>query len=241
MKTMFLASVLALAAPAALAADFPVKAYPATAAAAAYSWTGFYIGGFGDYSWQRSGFPDPAVGTMKADGFMGGVTIGGDYQTGSVVFGAIGDVAFGNVGVTAMNGSVMTENVTEKIFATARGRLGYLVTPQLLFYGTAGLGIASVDHNETCPEGAQFGFCSTKPRKAGPYSLTGDQLYLGYVAGAGVEWQFARNWSTKVEYLYSDLGAKTYFLGASPIGVPTNTREISLKQQQVRFGVNYRF
>lgn len=237
MKSLLAASLLALGITSAQAADLPFKAAPY--AATAYSWTGFYIGANGSYNWQKANFPDPAVGDMKANGAMGGVTIGGDYQIGQVVFGGIGDVDFGNVGVTMMNGTVMTESVTEKLFATARARLGYLVAPQLLLYGTVGVAIASVDQNENCPTGAQFGFCSA--RRAGAYSLTGNQTYIGGVYGAGAEWVFANNWSTKVEYLYSDLGTNTFSLGLAPSGAATNNRDISLKQQQVRFGVNYRF
>ena len=33
----------------------------------------------------------------------------------------------------------------------------------------------------------------------------------GWVAGAGVEWAFAPNWSMKAEYLYADLGKHTTY------------------------------
>jgi outer membrane immunogenic protein len=224
----------------ALAADMPTKAPAyASAAAAAYSWTGFYIGANGSYNWQDFNFPDPSVASMKPSGAMGGLTLGADYQMGQVVTGIIGDVDFGNIGVTVANGTVMTETANEKIFATIRGRIGYLVTPQFLVYGTAGVAMASVDQSENCPTGAEFGFCSM--RKAGPYTLTGNNLYVGGVWGAGAEWMFARNWTTKVEYLYSNLGSANFNLGATPNGVATSPRDLSLTQQQVRLGINYRF
>lgn len=250
MKSLLSAGFLALAATTAGAADLAVKASPYSPAAVAYSWTGFYLGANVAYSWQNFGFPDPDVGSMKAKGVMGGVTLGADYQIRDVVIGVIGDVDFGNVGITVPNGTVMTESAREKMFATVRGRVGYLITPQLLLYATGGLAIASVDQTETCPPGAQFGFCS----RVGAYSLTANNIFIGSVVGAGAEWMFAPHWSTKIEYLYSDLGSSHFNLGSTPAagaaahipgspgaGTATNPRDISLTQQQVRLGVNYRF
>jgi outer membrane immunogenic protein len=235
--------VAALGVTSASAADMATKApsIAAVASRAVYDWTGFYIGANGSYNWQTAGFPDKDVGDMKATGAMGGLTLGADYQINSVVIGVIGDVDFGNVGVTVKNGNFMTESANEKLFATVRGRVGYLVAPQLLVYGTAGVAIASLDQNESCPTGVEFGFCSMQKNKAGPYSLTGNQTMVGGVYGAGVEWMFAHNWSTKVEYLYSNLGSANFNLGAAPSGVTTTPRDISFTQQQVRLGVNYKF
>lgn len=239
MKISLIAAALAVSVSAATAADFPVKAQPSYAAQAAYSWTGFYIGAQGSYNWQNFNFPDPAVTGLKPKGAMGGVTIGADYQMGSVVAGVLGDVDFGNIGLTVPNGTVMTESVNEKIFGTIRGRIGYLVLPTLLIYGTAGVAIASVEQGENCPTGAMFGFCA--PKKAGPYNLIGNQTYVGGVFGAGTEWAFAPHWSTKLEYLYSNLGSMNFNLGSAPSGTATTPRDISLTQQQLRLGVNYRF
>ena len=179
-------TLLALIATPAMAADFPIKTMtPLPVARPIYDWTGFYIGANGSYNWQSVGFPDPTVQQMHANGLMGGVTIGGDYQMGQVVAGVIGDVAFGNNGVTVANGGTMTESATEKLFATIRGRIGYVVGPVLL-YGTAGVALASLDQTETCPTGATvYSFCGAGPNpnpkktNAGPYNLTGNALYVG--------------------------------------------------------------
>ena len=50
--------------------------------------------------------------------------------------------------------------------------------------------------------------------------------------GAGMEVGFTPHWSAKVEYLYMDLGSRTYAL--------TGT-DLDLRASVLRFGVNYRF
>jgi outer membrane immunogenic protein len=250
MKGKLLIGLLAtFAASAAMAADLAVKAPMAGAASVQiYDWTGFYLGANGSYNWQSIGFPDPTVTQMHANGAMGGITVGADYQMDRVVAGILGDVDFGDVGVTVANGSVMTESANEKLFATIRGRIGFLVVPQLLLYGTAGVAFASLDQGENCPTGVTStgSFCGPGMTRsgrinAGPYSLTGNALYVGGVWGGGAEWMFAPNWTTKVEYLYSNLGQASFNLGTAPSGVATSPRDVTLTQQQVRLGVNYRF
>lgn len=241
--------VAALAVAPAMAADFPIKAPPPPQLAAVYSWTGFYLGGVGSYNWQNFTFPDQSITqAMTPAGAMGGVTVGYDYQVApSWVIGVLGDVQFGHNGVTVPNGTYMTEGATEKLFSTARARVGYLVTPSLLLYGTGGVAIAEVDQNETCPTGALRGsFCApgvnfSGVKTAGPYSLTAGQTYVGGTAGAGLEWMFARGWSTKVEYLFSDFGSKVFNLGTAPSGVASYPRGITLQQSQVNVGINYKF
>jgi outer membrane immunogenic protein len=81
-----------------------------------WTWTGLYAGahlGNADAGWD--------------DGFIGGVQIGKNWQTGKIIYGLEGDISFSGV-----------EGVDW--FGTVRGRLGYLLSPSILAYGTAGLG-----------------------------------------------------------------------------------------------------
>jgi outer membrane immunogenic protein len=57
----------------------------------------------------------------------------------------------------------------------------------------------------------------------------------GWTAGAGVENQFAKNWSAKLEYLYVDLGTHRFL---NLTGFDTN---IKLRDNLVRAGLNYQF
>jgi outer membrane immunogenic protein len=77
-------------------------------------------------------------------------------------------------------------------FGTARSRLGILVTPSVLLYGTAGAAYGQVKADYLFTPGAAV--VSLKDTKA------------GWTAGAGIEAALAGNWSAKLEYLYIDLG-----------------------------------
>jgi outer membrane immunogenic protein len=63
----------------------------------------------------------------------------------------------------------------------------------------------------------------------------------GWVAGAGLEWAFAQQWSAKIEYLhyqFDNIGRDFSYTG-----FPAATRHIDRKDtdETVRVGVNYRF
>jgi outer membrane immunogenic protein len=68
-------------------------------------------------------------------------------------------------------------------FGTVRGRVGWLVTPSLLLYGTGGFAYGNV---------TAFNQSNTR---------------TGWTAGGGAEWLFNPNWSAKVEYLFTDLSS----------------------------------
>ena len=93
------------------------------------------------------------------DGFAGGVQLGYNWQTGSVVYGVEGDIT--------LSGSDHVQWL-----ASARGRLGYLIQPRLMVYGTAGLGF--VDDRETD---------------------------TGFVYGVGLEGKLTNTMSARLEYL----------------------------------------
>ncbi len=75
--------------------------------------------------------------------------------------------------------------------------------------------------------------------------VTNTKTQTGWTGGVGVEWAFAENWTAKVEYLYVDLGNVT---GVCTTAVCTANNDgnfvpatISLTQNLVRFGANYKF
>ena len=73
----------------AVAADLPVKAPPVPAAVAAFTWSGFYVGGHVGYGWARKewSYPleiPPGIGSHNATGWLGGIQGGADYQIGNL-------------------------------------------------------------------------------------------------------------------------------------------------------------
>jgi outer membrane immunogenic protein len=72
-------------------------------------------------------------------------------------------------------------------------------TPNLLAYGTAGVGWAR-SKVTFCEDGD----CGTSAESS-----------FGWVAGAGLEYQFNNNWRLRAEYLHYDFGTVTYFGSAS--------------------------
>jgi outer membrane immunogenic protein len=139
-------------------------------------------------------------------------------------------------------------------FGTVRGRLGYLVTPTWLAYGTGGLVYGRVKDNTSISQSNND--CASFPGdclvsnvfSSGSISDT----RTGWTAGGGLEWMFARNWSAKVEYLYYDLGSVTssgtLVTGAGTFGGIAGTTSTVAWQSTtkfngniVRLGVNYHF
>jgi outer membrane immunogenic protein len=77
------------------------------------------------------------------------------------------------------------------------------------------------------------------------YSNFGKNAASGWTAGGGLEWMFAPNWTTKLEYLYYDLGSASYTTGAydSVFGAVTVATRTSTRFEGniVRVGLNYKF
>ena len=101
----------------AFAADLPAKplAYKAAPPAAAYSWTGFYVGANAGYAWghsdpassfacqvpgacpynvpvQLSAFSAAGTGIVSPNGFPGGGQVGYNYQSGQFLYGVELDI-----------------------------------------------------------------------------------------------------------------------------------------------------
>ena len=69
-------------------------------------------------------------------GFVGGVQLGYNWQTQQIVYGVEGDVS--------LSGSSSIDWM-----ASLRGRLGYLIQPRILAYGTAGVGFINGGGTDT--------------------------------------------------------------------------------------------
>jgi outer membrane immunogenic protein len=207
MKKLFLAAtaIVALAAGSASAADLSRPVYKAAPPPApVYSWTGCYLGAGGGYGmWNQDEVSlSPGFGTVTQTGggrgWFGTVQVGCDYQIASNwVIGAFVDWDFGSIKGNPHFPVDVAGEEKEKWAWGAGGRIGYLVTPQLLTYFAAGYTEAHFDQinqiNEFFPGGA-------------PGTIIPSHTYKGWFIGTGYE--YALGWFPglfwKTEYRYAD-------------------------------------
>lgn len=211
MKSVFLIGAVAgvLAAGPAFAADLapaaamPVKA-PVAQPAPVFSWTGFYIGGNAGYSW---GSGKAGLSGVDPDGWLAGGQLGYNYQfQNNVLVGLEADIQGGDV-----SGSTLGLDSNLDYLGTVRARLGYAMD-RVLPYVTGGLAYGRNSITD-------YGFESAK-------------THVGWTAGAGIEYALTNNWTARAEYLYTDLGSKTY----DNIGT-----DAGLTSSSARLGINYKF
>jgi outer membrane immunogenic protein len=282
MKKLFLAvTVLALTATPMLAADMAVKARRAPVAMeAAYDWTGFYAGLNAGYGWGETSstnlpfdqasqiffgqFPQTNFdASFRQAGAIAGGQMGYNWQfSDRVVAGLESDLQWsdlrgharrvGNItGLSNMSFDAVPDRRLEW-FGTLRGRLGLLVTPTLLLYGTGGLAygetrsggniVFSSGIGQTILNAPIFSCSVVAPNC---YAGSDRQTSLGWSAGAGGELRFGANWSAKLEYLHVDLPSTSVRLVSpsppSGPGVSTVFRFNHQSYDFVRVGFNYKF
>jgi opacity protein-like surface antigen len=262
LKGHFLASVavvaLAAASPA-LAADLPFKAPPP--AVAAWGWSGFYVGGHGGYGWghdPQTDLNDPfffgkVPGFTGFTGFdpkgaLGGAHAGFNWQSGAIVAGLEGDLSFTDIKGSSFNaGSAVTTFSANSIAAThsgafdllgsGRGRLGYLVSPNVLLYGTGGLAWTRFDDNK---DSTTLGVNIPPPGAVGTIaSLSTPSWRFGWVAGLGVETRLLdTNWLARLEYLHYDFGNSGSAANSQTLFSQTSG---NLTVDVLRAGISYKF
>ncbi len=234
---------------AAKAADLParVSAPPPVVAPVAvpYTWTGFYVGGgFGYGLWDIDTSLVPPAGILGETnnggrGWIGQVVAGFDYQFAiagfNLVAGVFGDYDFGQITGTLNAGAgaaFATLNGIEKerSYWAAGGRIGWLVTPQILSYWNAG-------YTEARFNGINLtGF-------AAPMS-TAANTYNGWFTGGGVETKvsFLPGLFFNTEYRYSSYNNATLPISNSVagFGVPVSLK-LEPHVQTVMSGLRYKF
>jgi outer membrane immunogenic protein len=191
----------------------------AASAQPAYNWTGFYVGvnvggGWGGSKWSDLVVPSDSgqdiAGIMARshpDGVLGGGQFGYDVQTGDFVFGAEakldggslhgGQPCIGNYGDFAANCTTHTD-----FLGDFTARAGWAFGPALV-YAKGGFAVGDfhfrpeLEHNVHPP--------NIDDRVAPGYQST-NNIRVGPVVGAGVEYMMAHHWSVGVEYEFQDFG-----------------------------------
>lgn len=230
-KHSILAAVIAgIGASPAIAADLTVAPVEAPAPQS-YIWTGPYIGANAGWAHLKSDWHDVdddwGGDTYDAgsDGFTIGGQIGYNYQLqNNVVIGVEADINYATNSKSydaPGDGYVTLENDMNG-FGTVRARLGYAFD-NVLPYVTGGLALGNFKHQWT--------------EDGDPGDSWGDfgGWDAGWVAGGGVEWGFAQNWTVKLEGLYAGFGDTT----------STNDKGYRMEVDRdvgiIRAGLNYRF
>lgn len=209
-----------------------------------YNWTGLYVGVHGGRSFNAIMDPqleDPPAGppTQHPNGWFGGGQIAYDWQLPSnVVFGVIVDLSIADMTDRQPDGNFIKQYSEIDYFGTARVRLGY-AQGRFLPYVTGGLAWARLTYGETCPDGAQFGFC--RPAAAGPYDNHDTNTVLGWALGGGVRIAITDQWSLGGEYLHIDLGRETFALGFSSTGRKVTDKPNETEFDLFRIALDYRF
>lgn len=187
----------------------------------AVDWNGVYLGingggAWGEVDWAYVNGPDADWDT---DGGVVGATLGYNFQTGPWVLGVEGDFDWADVSgaVDCPNPAFSCESELDWM-ATLRARAGF-ATGRFLFFGTGGLALAGMKV-QTVFDDKHFGSTNTA---------------AGWTAGVGAEVGLWDRWSTKLEWLYYDLGEDTYTVD--------NDIKVRASQQGslVRVGLNRRF
>jgi outer membrane immunogenic protein len=188
-------SALVLASGSALAADLggPVKALPPPLAPApVYNWTGCYVNGGAGYGlWnidsfaEKSGVTDTSTTTSGGRGWLGTVGGGCDYQFGAGggfwsnwVVGAFADYDFMDLHQNYQSafGGLAGEEKESSAWAVG-GRIGYLVTPNVLTYWNGGYTQSRFDQINLSFNSSPFT----------PEFLIGAHTYNGWFVGGGTE------------------------------------------------------
>ena len=246
-----LASVAAGAGPA-VAADMPVRPAPSVAALPAVvpDWVGFYVGIHGGGGWGHTSFEptlfdsNQSIGSLvppdaSPKGGVFGFQVGHNWQWGPVVGGLEIDFSGANINESTTfsipldNTRVFTGAVKIDELLSARGRLGYLILPNLLAYGTAGIGLGHERFTTT--------MLDPNPKEPDFESRTSSATTVGWVAGAGLEWKFWDHWLLRGEWLHYDFGRATH-IGLMPDGGQfSDALEVRTTVDVARAALSYKF
>ena len=195
----------------AFAADAVIEAPPAPAVPMEEpplnTWTGPYAGvslgyGFaGETEVEEPGFTT----TIDTDGFLLGGFAGYNYQVGNMVAGAEADIGYSweegsNAGLTSELG----------VEGSLRARLGYVVSPNVLLYATAGGAAKDLEVSD---------------------DLTGtsdSNTMLGWTAGGGADIMVTEQVFGRVEYRYTDFGSENFNVGLGGADVSDKNHRVTL-------------
>lgn len=193
------------------AADMPA---PAPLAA---PWAGPYIGAHIGYAALNSKNSISGVGAQSwkqnADGPLGGVLLGYNFDMGGYMLGVEADAGFGGISKTTQRPGFGSYKITNHGQHTFRARAG-VPFDMGLFYVTAGLGLTDIWITGN--------------------GIRNKKFSTGFTGGAGFETMVSDQISVRLEYLYGTYGKKTYSFGGTAVRTKFDTHN-------VRIGASWHF
>jgi high affinity Mn2+ porin len=197
--------------------------------------SGFYVGGHVGYMFgnAQATLADPigvqtAGGTTPYGTWFGGVQAGYEHFFNSrLMLGLELDMSFADTAdlsqwMSYRATSTGTANEQLEYLATLRARAGYSMGPWTPFV-TGGIAWASTRFSRTD--------LTTGNEDANPSNVR-----LGYVVGGGVDYRLDRRWSTRLEYLYTNLGLSGWLFASAPARYDSQ-----YDLHRFRIGLNYKF
>jgi outer membrane immunogenic protein len=173
------------------------------------TWSGPYAGVSVGYGFAGETEDETFATTVDTDGFLLGAFAGYNYQVGNIVAGAEADIGYSwaegtDLGLTSESG----------VEGSLRARLGYVVSPNILLYATAG--------------GA------AKDLEVSGGGVSDSNTMIGWTAGAGADMMVTEQIFGRVEYRYTDFGSDTF---STSLG----DADISDKDHRVTVGLGMKF
>ena len=253
------------------AADMPLKA-PIAPPPAVSTWSGPYVGlalggKWADTTWTTTSTSDPPNPPLIVDassprnyrpsGFRAGGYAGYNWQIANWVVGVEADLAWADDTATAAGipgcaigcfpgapgPGVDVASVRMRWDASARARLGFLLTPALLLYGTGGAAWQSIETSGTCQHSLADPACTNAP--GAPFDTQSNSKTLtGWTVGGGVETMLG-SWLLRAEYRYAQFDKLNGVLGFQapgvPLGADTSRYNLSVDTHIATVGLAYKF
>lgn len=182
-----------------------------------FDWNGVYAGLSAGAQGVR--IFAPGEGTLEGTGAIASVFAGLNVQSGSFVYGAEADF-----GYSGYQGSRPCGNVAWSCAGyvnaqgSARVRVG-LAFDSILLYGTAGVAAANIGGSTTSPAGVAFRDSSVR---------------FGWTVGAGADVAFNESLFGRLEYRYTDFGARNMSFDIVYPGVQVSAHTVTA-------GIGYKF
>lgn len=184
---------------------------------ASFNSSTFRAGGYAGYNWQFA--PTWVVG------LEGDIAWGHSSKTLAGIPGTLAPFS------TPASIALDSTNVREGWDGSIRGRLGFLVTPGVMFYGTGGIAFQDVSVTANCSINGPWCILNR--------SETFSKVMTGWTVGGGTEAKVASNWLVRAEYRFADFGHLSHEF--FPQTIDSVFMNQSLKTHTVSVGMAYQF